>query len=138
MAGLGWQGKNLLLINPAMGSRIRLVTVLTRAPLSADIPVKNRCGKCTKCRDACPVAAIKGVLPEETHYQCRNEALHFSRCAAHLMNHFAGLPGIGKPICGICIKVCPYSKKEKTGFLDLFFLGEVKRLLFVADFLRMV
>ena len=46
MAGLGWQGKNLLLITPQYGSRVRLVTVLTNAPLSVDAPLKNRCGNC--------------------------------------------------------------------------------------------
>ena len=42
MAGLGWQGKNLLLITPQFGSRVRLGTVLTEAPLFVDTPVKNR------------------------------------------------------------------------------------------------
>ncbi|OQW96708.1 MAG: 4Fe-4S ferredoxin, partial [Desulfobacteraceae bacterium A6] len=66
MAGIGWQGKNLLLITAKYGSRVRLVTVLTNTPLKVDSPVKNRCGECTMCRDACPVGAIKGV-GTETH-----------------------------------------------------------------------
>lgn len=52
VAGLVWQGKNLLLITPEYGSRIRLVTVLTDAPLNIDWPVENRCANCTLCRDA--------------------------------------------------------------------------------------
>ena len=112
MAGLGWQGKNLLLITPEFGSRVRLVTVLTTAPLEPDSVLKNRCGKCTLCRDACPVGAIKGVNTED-HYKDRDEALYFSRCADKLLKEFAKLPGIEKPICGICINACPYGKTIK-------------------------
>ncbi len=108
MAGLGWQGKNLLLITPEYGSRVRLATVLTEAPLEADAPVKNRCGQCSLCREACPVEAIKGVNTED-HYRDRDEALYFSRCVDQTMNNFAKLPGIESPICGICIKACPFS-----------------------------
>ncbi|MBI9084908.1 MAG: epoxyqueuosine reductase [Desulfobacterales bacterium] len=110
MAGLGWQGKNLLLITPRYGSRVRLVTVLTDAPLTPDEPLANRCGKCTACRDACPAGAIRGVNTH-SHYQNRNEALDFSRCVAKLTEEFAALPHIGAPICGICIKACPYGRK---------------------------
>ena len=110
MAGLGWQGKNLLLITPQYGSRVRLVTVLTDAPLIIDGPVKNRCGNCMLCRDACPAGAIKGVNTED-HYKARNEALYFDKCAAKLSTVFARLPEISAEICGICIKVCPFGRK---------------------------
>jgi epoxyqueuosine reductase QueG len=112
MAGLGWQGKNLLLITPRYGSRVRLVTVLTKAPLDADAPIKNRCGNCMLCRDACPVEAIKGITTED-HYNNRGEALHFSRCVEKLTKEFAKRPEIGSPICGICIKACPFGRKTK-------------------------
>ena len=108
MAGLGWQGKNLLLITPEYGSRVRLATVLTEAPLEVDSPVKNRCGRCNLCREACPAEAIKGVNTED-HYRDRDEAMYFSRCVDQTMKNFANLPGIESPICGICIKACPYS-----------------------------
>jgi epoxyqueuosine reductase len=109
MAGIGWQGKNLLLITAKYGSRVRLVTVLTSAPLKIDGPVGNRCGKCTMCRDACPVGAIKGI-GTETYYRDREEALHLSRCAGRLAGEFASIPDVGVPICGICIKVCPFGR----------------------------
>ncbi|MBN1106967.1 MAG: epoxyqueuosine reductase [Deltaproteobacteria bacterium] len=112
MAGLGWQGKNLLLITPRYGSRVRLVTILTTAPLQTDNPIRNRCGSCTLCRDACPAGAIKGV-PTQDHYSDRNEALHFSRCVEKVAVEFAKLPEIGVPICGICIKVCPFGRRGK-------------------------
>ena len=110
MAGLGWQGKSLLLVTARYGPRIRLATILTSAPLTIDGPVKNRCGKCTRCRDACPVGAIKGI-GTRGHYKSRNAALHFTRCAEKLVNEFSKLPDVGAPICGICIKVCPYGRQ---------------------------
>ena len=109
MAGLGWQGKSLLLVNPYYGPRIRLATVLTDAPLKADSPIKNLCGECTLCRDACPAGAIKGV-GTKTNYKSRDEALYFSRCVEKLVDEFSTLPNVGVPICGICINVCPFGR----------------------------
>ncbi len=112
MAGLGWQGKNLLLITPRYGSRVRLATILTDAPLQTDGPVKNRCGNCTLCRDACPAKAIKGINASD-YYRTREDALHFSRCVEKLTKEYAVLPGIGASICGVCIKVCPFGRRKK-------------------------
>lgn len=111
MAGLGWQGKNLLLITPEYGPRVRLVTVLTNAPLKTDAPIKNRCGKCTLCRDACPAGAIKGVSTKD-HYKDRDEALYFHKCVEKLADEFAKLPDVRELICGVCIKVCPFGRKS--------------------------
>lgn len=111
MAGLGWQGKNLLLITPQYGSRVRLVTVLTNAPLDVDEPMKNRCGDCTACQDACPAQAIKGIKTQ-SHYKKRNEAMYFSRCVEKVAGEFAKIPEVGVPICGICIKVCPFGRQK--------------------------
>lgn len=112
MAGLGWQGKSLLLITPEYGPRVRLVSVLTEATLDVDGPVDNRCGDCTQCRDACPAQAIKGVKTD-SHYKNRHEALFFTRCVEQLTENFAWLPGVDAPICGICIKACPFGSKIK-------------------------
>jgi epoxyqueuosine reductase QueG len=107
MAGLGWQGKSLLLVTPQFGPRVRLATTLTDAPLVADGPVKNRCGSCMLCRDACPAGAIKGVRTTD-RYRTREEAIDLARCAELLTDRFAKLPGIGSSICGVCVKVCPF------------------------------
>ncbi len=109
-AGLGWQGKNLLVITPDFGSCVRLVTVLTDAPLTVDAPLENRCGPCMKCREACPAGAIRGVSTDR-HYASREEALDFERCVSQV-TAFAALAHVGAPICGICIRACPYSRRR--------------------------
>lgn len=114
MAGLGWQGKNLLLITPQYGSRVRLVTVLTEAPLISDRPVKNQCGNCMLCRDACPAKAIRGVNTVD-HYKDREEALYFSRCVEKVTKEYSTLPEINASICGVCIKVCPFGRRLEKG-----------------------
>src|SRR5574342_648152 len=61
-AGLGWVGKNGLLINPDHGPRLSLATVLTDAPITPDRPVEaSGCGDCTLCIDHCPSKAITGA-----------------------------------------------------------------------------
>lgn len=109
LAGLGWQGKSLLLVTPEFGPRVRLGAVLTDAPLPAGRPVPNRCGSCTACADACPVGAIRGVGTED-HYRSREEAVELSRCAEACFG-FAGRPQIEKPICGVCVRACPWGAR---------------------------
>lgn len=111
-AGVGWQGKSLLTVSPLFGPRIRLATVLTDAPLAPDKPLKNRCGSCDKCAQACPAGAIKNVNTG-WHYASRDEALHFERCAVKVTTEFAALPGVGHPICGVCVRVCPFGARKK-------------------------
>lgn len=113
-AGLGWQGKSLLIVTPEFGPRVRLATVLTDLPLIPDTPLKNRCGNCRSCTDACVAQAIRNVNVEY-HYKSREEALDFGRCADKLVNEFKKLPLIEKPICGLCIKVCPWGRQKRRG-----------------------
>ncbi len=113
-AGLGWQGKSLLLVSPDFGPRLRLVTVLTDAPLAPDAPLKNRCGSCTKCRDACPSGAIRGVNTER-HYASREEALDFQKCVTQVRDVFGELPHVAGLICGVCVAVCPWGKRAGRG-----------------------
>ncbi len=110
LAGIGWQGKSLLIVSPEYGPRIRLVTVLTNADLESDTPMDNMCGTCQDCTNACPSSAIKGVLPKGEFYETREEALFFNRCKEKLTKEFAKLPDINYPICGFCIKACPFAK----------------------------
>lgn len=111
-AGLGWQGKSLLLVNRDYGPRVRLVTILTDVPYRPDPPVKNLCGKCSACADACPSQAIKNVNTER-HYEDREQALHFQRCVDKVWKEFRELPFIESPICGVCVSVCPFGKRKE-------------------------
>jgi epoxyqueuosine reductase QueG len=93
-AGLGWIGRSSLLVNLTHGARIRLVTVLTDAPLLTDTPAEGDCGSCRRCMEACPAGAIS-----ERGYDLR-------ACLAKL-DEFASMRGIGVHICGVCVKACP-------------------------------
>lgn len=108
-AGLGWQGKSLLIVTPEHGPRVRFATVLTDMPLDPDQPIENQCGDCGLCADACPAAAIRNVKTD-FHYSSREEALDFKKCADKVIKEFMLLPLVEKPICGICIKVCPWGR----------------------------
>ena len=113
LAGLGWQGKSLLLVSPEHGPRFRMGVVLTDLPVAADQPVRNLCGSCTDCTDACPAGAIKNVNTDD-HYASRDEALDFDKCAKMCMEVFTKLPHIDKPICGVCVRVCPWGTKSSS------------------------
>lgn len=110
MAGIGWQGKSLLIINPEFGPRIRLATVLTNIPLLADKPLKNKCGRCMECVKACPASAIKNVNTE-SHYTSRGEAIYLEKCHAKV-KEFKAMQGIDARICGVCVKICPFGRKH--------------------------
>ncbi len=111
MAGIGWQGKSLLIVSPEYGPRIRLATVLTDMPLAADRPIKNRCGTCKECTEACPASAIKNVSTD-SRYESRGAAIHLDKCYRRLCE-FKRIPDVGALICGVCIKVCPFGRKTK-------------------------
>lgn len=94
-AGLGWTGRNNLLVNPTYGARIRLVTVLTDLPLKHDHPIEGGCLKCEECLAVCPAGAIKERQEDFEHLECF-EQLRLFRKRDH----------IGQYICGVCVKAC--------------------------------
>jgi epoxyqueuosine reductase len=95
LAGLGWIGRNNLLVNETFGSRIRLVTVLTNIPLVADSPLSMDCGPCRDCVRVCPVGAISERPEDFNHLRCYEQLKTFSK-TLHFSHH----------ICGICVKAC--------------------------------
>jgi epoxyqueuosine reductase len=94
-AGLGWRGRNNLLVHPRFGSQIRLVTVLTDMPLATPERVADQCGKCFKCVRACPAGAIGESAREYDLKKCHS-----------LLDRFSKERGIGVHICGLCVKAC--------------------------------
>jgi len=94
-AGTGWIGRNNLLINPLVGSKIRIATVLTDMPLQTDKPLERDCGGCRKCIEICPVSAIKESHKDWDKAACLEKLKYFSK--AH---------NVGQYICGLCVKVC--------------------------------
>jgi len=95
-AGLGWRGLNNLLVTPDFGAQVRLVTVLTDAPLVPDAPLtENECDRCGKCRTVCPAGAIGETL----------DTFNLDACYQQLCV-FRKRPYIGQHICGICVRAC--------------------------------
>lgn len=107
-AGLGWIGKNGLLISPDYGPRLSLATVLTDAPLRPDGPMEHSlCGDCTLCLDYCPSHAITGA--EWSRANPFTELVRLGACRSHKANKRAME---GKPNCGLCINICPYGRQK--------------------------
>lgn len=94
-AGAGFIGRNNLLVTPEFGSRVRLVTVLTDAPLEFGEPLKDGCGECYACLASCPAQAIK-ESPEN---------FELAKCVEQI-SKFQRLMFVAKGICGVCVKAC--------------------------------
>ncbi len=117
-SGMGFLGKNNMLIVPGEGSYVFLAEILTTASLPCHEvqPMKNRCGPCTRCLDACPTGALEGPYH-----------LDASKCLSYLTIEYDGEFGreTGKKMgqcflgCDICQEVCPFNqvKKAKTASL---------------------
>lgn len=106
-AGIGWVGKNGLLISLDHGPRLSLATVLTDAPLSPDAPLeRSLCGGCTLCIDHCPSKAVTGR--EWSRHDPFVELVRFDACRDHKTTK---RQTTGKPNCGLCINICPYGRK---------------------------
>lgn len=102
-AGLGWFGRNNLIVNPRFGSRIRLATLLTNLPLPVDGPLQQSCGQCRACVAVCPAGAIGESARE----------FQRARCAEQLQQ-FAQDHHLGQRICGLCLRAC--RGQESVGF----------------------
>ena len=94
-AGLGWIGRNNLLVNEQFGSRIRLVTILTDIPFVVSPPTLRDCGSCLDCLSVCPAGAIKVRQEEFDHLRCYEQLKTFAKTL-----HFS------HNICGVCVKAC--------------------------------
>ncbi len=95
LAGLGFIGRNNLLVNLELGSRFRLVTILTSAPLKPGKSLRKDCGSCRTCIETCPVDAIKEKKEDFDHIACYKK-----------LKDFRDKGIVGQFICGICVKAC--------------------------------
>lgn len=110
-SGLGWVGKNTNLINPKSGSFFFIAELIIDLELEADGPIKDYCGTCTKCIDACPTDALFEPYKIDA-----------SRCISYLTIELKDqvIPGEFKDKmedwvfgCDICQDVCPWNRFSK-------------------------
>jgi epoxyqueuosine reductase QueG len=101
LAGVGWIGKSCLLLTDRFGPRVRLVSVLTDAPLDAGTPFDRACGKCHVCVDTCPVKAFTGV--EFRADEGREVRFDVFKCSEYRREH----------PCGLCVSSCPMGSRRR-------------------------
>lgn len=107
LAGAGWQGKSTMLISQELGTWFFLSELLTTLPLPVDAPQADRCGRCTRCINACPTGAI--TAPHRVDAR---------RCVSYLTIELKGSipeplrPLIGDRIygCDDCLAACPWNR----------------------------
>ena len=133
-AGLGWQGKQTVLVSRQHGAWLFLGAIYTSAELPPDEPERDHCGSCTRCLDICPTKAFPAP------YQ-----LDSRRCIAYLTIEHQGhidlefRKGIGNRVfgCDDCLAVCPWNKFAEAshetrlalkGELDALPLGDLAGL----------
>lgn len=114
-AGLGWRGKNSLLLNKNMGSFFFIGEMIIDVEFNYDQPVTDHCGSCTRCIDACPTNAI--------YEPYRVDA---TKCISYLNIELKNeIPeeqrsGIGEWLfgCDICQDVCPWNRDAQYGSME--------------------
>ena len=106
-AGIGWVGKNTMVVNPRLGSFFFLGEIVTTLEMQPSTPMADRCGSCTRCLDACPTRAFIGPYK-----------MNATRCIAYLtIEHRGTIPQELQPLmgdwvfgCDVCQDVCPYNR----------------------------
>ena len=107
VAGIGWHGKSTMLINTQLGTWFFLAEILTTLNIPPDPPVRDRCGTCVRCIDACPTGAI--TAPHQ---------LDARRCISYLtIEHKTAIPLELRPLigdrifgCDDCLDACPWNR----------------------------
>ena len=107
-AGVGWTGKNTMLIRPGMGSWLFLSVIATSVELAPDAPLVGRCGTCTACMDACPTGAIvaPGVVDARrciAYHTVENRGAAPDELAQAFGDRLFG--------CDTCQEACPWNRE---------------------------
>jgi epoxyqueuosine reductase len=97
-AGLGWQGRSLLIVSPEYGPLHRLIAILTDLPLQTNQVINNECGNCRECINKCPQNALTFVAFND-HPSRREDVLEIKTC-------------LGDNGCLACILTCPWLRKS--------------------------
>jgi epoxyqueuosine reductase len=109
-AGLGWIGKNGMLVNPKLGTFTFIGTLITTLELEPNTPMPNRCGRCRKCVEACPTKAI-----------LENKTIDARRCLSYqtiekrgdMDDELVDLAGNTLYGCDRCQLACPWNRFAK-------------------------
>lgn len=130
--GLGWIGKNTILINPEIGSFFFLGLILTDIDIPSDREGEKNCGSCSLCIDACPTSAISS-----------EGFLDARKCIAHLNNDYkAEIPfkiSLANNLfgCDICQDVCPLNKSVNLNGEKVFEPVEENFYPFIDEILKL-
>jgi epoxyqueuosine reductase len=134
LAGLGWHGKSTMVISRELGAFFFLGALLTTLEIPPDEPSVDRCGRCTRCIDVCPTAAI--TAPHQ---------LDARRCVSYLTIELKGAipeelrPLIGDRIygCDDCAAVCPWNRFAKASTESRFAAKGFTHSMKLRDFLEL-
>ena len=107
LSGIGWIGKNTMVLNAAVGSFFFLGEIITDLELAPDAPEPDHCGTCTRCLDACPTEAFPAAYVMDAR-----------RCISYLtIEHRSDIdPALSERMddwvfgCDVCQDVCPFNR----------------------------
>ncbi len=135
-AGVGFLGKNGLIITPGQGSYALLGEVVTTLEITPDTPIEERCGQCTRCLDACPTRAFARPFVLDAGRCISTWTIEVAAASPEPLREAVSGRLFG---CDVCQEVCPHNAKERPAgrFADTFAPHERWRRLELRDLARL-